>query len=211
MNTFVFGLQRTATNYVHHLLWKNFNCFARQPSSSKEPLWKHTPTPLTVFDQGLIPDDSMIVVVSKDPVMWVDSLIRKPMDADKCFESGDEEPTVSLRNKKIPLRKIVEYWNNYNTAWAPYIDNDPRISTVSQKVLVDGATRSAWLNELAKKHGLKFQEGEAVDIEITPLSRDFDEKVKQTYRDQITEFLSEEQRDFIMEHANMNLFERLYE
>jgi hypothetical protein len=211
MNTFVFGLQRTATNYVHHLLWKNFNCFARQPSSSKEPLWKHTPTPSTAFDQGLIPDDSMLVVVSKDPVMWVDSLIRKPMDADKCFESGDEEPAVSLRNKKIPLCKIVEYWNDYNTAWAPYIDNDHRISTVSQNVLVGEGWRERWLNNLAEKHGLEFEEGEPVDIDSTPLSRTFDEKVKQAYHDRKTEFLSDEQRDFINLYADMSLFERLYE
>jgi hypothetical protein len=133
------------------------------------------------------------------------------MDADKCFESGDEEPAVSLRNKKIPLCKIVEYWNDYNTAWAPYIDNDPRISTVSQNVLVGEGWRERWLNNLAEKHGLKFEEGEPVDIDSTPLSRTFDEKVKQAYHDRKTEFLSDEQRDFINLYADMSLFERLYE
>lgn len=209
MKTFVFGLQRTATNYVHSLLWKNFGAFAKQPSDSKEPQWKHNRNPEEAM-MG-VPKDSLVVVVAKDPVMWTDSLVRKPMDAHKIFEGGDEEPSVKMYAKKVPLSQVVEVWNDYNLKWSKWHEACSNISAVRHDTLLDDSKRGAWLDKIAEKYDLEYKGEKKFDNKETPLSRKFTKAVKDAYLNKETEHLNKDEEMYLMVNSDMETYLNLYE
>lgn len=209
MKTFVFGLQRTATNYVHSLLWKNFGAFAKQPSDSKEPQWKHNRS----IEEALkdVPIGSLVAVVAKDPVMWTESLVRKPMDAHKIFEGGDEEPSVKMYAKKVPLSQVIDVWNDYNKSWSRWKESRPGIEAVKHDTLIDDDKREAWLDKIASLYGLEYKNEEKFDNKETPLSRKFTDSVKEAYVNKELEYITEEQEAYLMKHADMDVYEKTYE
>ncbi len=209
MKTYVFGLQRTATNYVHSLLWKNFGAFAQQPSSSEETLWKHTRSPNDAMRE--ICSFSLIALVGKDPVMWADSLARKPMDAHKIFEGGDDEPNISLYSKKVPLAQVVEVWNDYNRAWSEWVRKLDNIEPIKHEALIIDERREAWLDMIASKYNLDFLDTDKFDNKETPLSRKFTDAVKSAYLNQETEIITKEQADYIRTLADMELYDQTFE
>lgn len=208
MKTFVFGLQRTATNYVHSLLWKNFGAFAQQPSDSEEILWKHTRDPDRAVKE--LPTFSLTVLVGKDPVMWADSLARKPMDAHNIFEGGDKEPFIQMYSKKVPLYQVVNVWNDYNAAWSRWVSSTGVIEAVKHETLLDDSKRESWLDNISAKYDLEFKNVDKFDNKETPLSRKFTEAVKQAYINKVTEFITPEQAAFIESNADMETYEKTY-
>lgn len=76
MNSFyIYGLQRSGTNYLEQLLRQNFDVGKKNANQRNTPMWKHN----TIVDNNVIKSKDKVFVIHKNPYMWIESI---------CFRSA---------------------------------------------------------------------------------------------------------------------------
>jgi len=108
---YIFGLQRTGTTFVEHILSKNFDCSV---SNSGRPYWKHTHE---------VPDitDRPAYLTTKNPYQWIESI---------CFREHADLPPTALNRygydvhegpentaNTFNVRVLAKMYNDYYKKW----------------------------------------------------------------------------------------------
>lgn len=122
------GLQRSGTNYTESFLAKQG---LTHVSSSPGNLidypyyaWKHILSP-THFAKDVNTDNHIVIVVSKHPLKWLESILRNPVDITFAYpylQYGNYQVDVahSWRLNKfhtLDVEKLLQHYNIFYTNW----------------------------------------------------------------------------------------------
>lgn len=116
MNEFyVFGLQRSGTTFLEHLLHANFNCKIANSHDS----WKHS-------IEKLVFPSSTIFNIYKNPYTWIESVMFRehadlPVTSPQILKESSLNDGLHLRINPIELAKIYE---NYCNNWFTNLNNN---------------------------------------------------------------------------------------
>lgn len=102
---YLYGLQRSGTNYLRKLIELNFHCYARNKKSPSS--WKHR------LDIPENPSGYPCICIYKNPYKWIESLYRNPEDffkRQKMFQCLNEDGSYNLTNVAKTYRHWIETW-----------------------------------------------------------------------------------------------------
>lgn len=122
---YVFGIQRTCTNFAKAIIEQNFHCKYGNLNDYGHWSWKHSPD--AERSTANLTEDSPLIFCYKTPYMWLESIIRKDVDfinRHGCAKFGDDiDPDLLITNKlyKWSIRKAIEVWTEFHINWMKYI------------------------------------------------------------------------------------------
>ena len=124
---YVYGLQRSGTNFVEQALERTFSEFRRSGAATgnvKHPLWKHS---INVPEE--LPTDAPVIVVFKSINNWIESIIdRQTMDyldtqTHYTPQPGDQivdafiEKRNNLRAVQFSVQQLCKTWVHFHQQW----------------------------------------------------------------------------------------------
>ena len=102
---YLYGLQRSGTNYLRKLIELNFCYHARNKKSPRS--WKHR------LDVPENPGGYPCICIYKNPYKWIESLHRNPEDffeKQETFQCFNEDGSYNLTNVAKTYRHWIETW-----------------------------------------------------------------------------------------------------
>lgn len=107
------------------------------------------------FNPFAIYEDVFNVVVSKNPYMWIDSIIRyvadicvrrdlSPDPGDMCYIGGligQRGYESAPKNVLLSLRKTIELYNNFHNFWIDMVDQYPNCIVYRYESIVQNPTK----------------------------------------------------------------------
>lgn len=205
---FVFGLQRTGTNYMQTLMEKNFI------EGHTRAAWKHK---LQVHKEHKLDakiKDRAILIIHKNPYTWIESITkRKRVDFAKTqktfpckqFETNEEE---LLAINGINLAALAKTWQAHYNNWilnAPdYINRDSTI--IRYEDLLDKKTREEILEFIEHKYSFTRKTEEWINPNTVHMSSTFDEKKRIYYLNGLS-MLTDRQLGLINKHLRADCLE----
>lgn len=115
---YIFGLQRSGTNFLQNLLETNLNYRVDNITLSSDPLgvWKHRVIPPDI--ENIMVDD--IFLILKRPLNWIESIcFRSPVDIVSTQEKYQLKSTESLviGKNNINLENLIKLYIDHFNNW----------------------------------------------------------------------------------------------
>lgn len=226
MNFYMFGLQRSGTNFAFLMLDMNFENMHQvnlleQPNDS--PIWKHLIQPKPDWTP-----EYPIITISKNPYMWAESILyRNAMDFYQSHtyqrynpdfpmvkkipnEQGIIEPGWGTRWDRLIPENMPKAYNRHIERWV--IDNDWDTYHIRYEDLLIERRRIRILEEIQSKYNLVWKEenkygvpgaGEVIN------SDDYTSDMSQYYIDQIPKKLHVTHIKHINDHVTDRVMQYL--
>lgn len=192
MNYYIFGLQRSGTNYVEQLIRANYKGNRLNNGSNH---WKHH----IEIPAGLR-QDAPIIMLYKNPYLWVESL---------CFRNSVDWVTTQLKyppntgpahhlvgKNKLNIVSLAKTYKDWHNTWSA----QQHIGYLMKyEDLLNEKGRIRHFSNLEKKYTLRRIRNEFVDIPKGQVgqSRDYNDKRHSYYQSQKTSNLTPEQKALI--------------
>lgn len=201
---YVFGLQRSGTNYLEQLIRKNFKA---RPINNGQKCWKHSlEVPKTLDKQ--VP----MVHIYKNPYMWIESLAtRNKVDYEiRQKKYPPREPGLMVGKNNFNITNLAKTYRHFTETWLEYGDN-PKATVKYEDLLVDH-TRHHFLSAFGslaeyKRHNpAKWENPKAGSISQ---SKDYNLSRAQYYQTMETTILTKEHLDEVNRVIGEELFETL--
>ena len=110
---YIFGMQRSGTNYFCELLDLNFSAEMLNPG---QRAWKHSIDLPTKWDS-----DKPTIVIHKNPYTWVESIVcREKRDWDKTqltYPSSEVHENTDLMYEGMNIENIARTWRHFHDTW----------------------------------------------------------------------------------------------
>jgi len=209
-NYFLFGLQRTGTNYINQLIRENLYCRYINSCPHTTVLWKHSITCPTNNIENI-----PTIVIYKNPYIWIESLcFRKKMDwcfTQKGFEAleGPEELMVGTSNNSLNIKILSQAYKKWYESWI--LPKDKNIYIIKYEELLMKETREAHLKVISQILKPNKQKSIYEDIPMGEvfLSQDFDQKKLERYRKNETLYLNPNHKKIITETITKGIISSL--
>lgn len=113
---FLFGLQRSGTNYLESLIKMNFETVKKNRSHKS---WKHS----IDIPKGIIAEKNTdLVIIHKNPYMWAESILfRNQVDwvkTQKTYDPLEEGPyMLGIGKNKLNLSSVIKTWVHFHESW----------------------------------------------------------------------------------------------
>jgi len=131
MKYYIFGLQRSGTTFLEHLLLDNFECSI----ANFEGLWKHS------LVKPLSRENIPTFNIYKNPYTWVESIVfRDPADPLVTSPQLLEEGEYNIGHDKINLVNLCKLYDEYVTSWYPtgiFVKYESLINTDHRNYLLE--------------------------------------------------------------------------
>lgn len=126
---YLYGLQRSGTNYLRKLIELNFNYYTRNKKSPRS--WKHR------LDVPDIAKDHINIVLYKNPYKWIESLYRNPEDffeKQTKFHCLNEDGSYNLTAIAKTYKHFIETWvfsdvSSLNIRYEDLLENKSQVLT----------------------------------------------------------------------------------
>jgi hypothetical protein len=205
-NYYIFGLQRSGTNYIEQLFKENFEHFKR--ANTGEHCWKHN---INIPDDLNCENDRTIIVY-KNPLTWVESICyRTPVDYVRkqrvypAWETADIPDEFVIN--ELNILNIAETYRHWKKNWIHGYDSPNKIVIPYEDLLVE-TKRIEFLERVQTKFDLKRKKDsygywwhDMPPGRVTQ-SKFFKEEHKRYYREGKPQHLTEAQIDKINEIIN---------
>jgi hypothetical protein len=209
-NNYIFGLQRTGTNYLSELLWRNFN--SRNLNRQSEA-WKHSIEP---YEPEIINPYCLIFCIRKNPYLWVESLcIRNHVDwlyrqTDYPADERDVSEDYLLGEERLNIINLAKTYRDWACNWCVNGCDYP-VRYIRYEDLLDDLELDYFLNSLAKPMGFKrpVDGWRLVMPGEVSQSRNFTERMKEAYELQKPQYLTRKQIDAINDTIGKDLIKSL--
>lgn len=145
-NYYMFGIQRSGTNYLQQLIQKNF-C-ATKMKNDQRTCWKHSLDVPKLWDYG-----EPTFVIYKNPYLWVESIAtRNQVDwvaTQKRYPADDKYHIDALNLNGFNLINLAKTWRDFHTTWLKSDNLNPRVHIVIKyENLLDPQKRAMTLNTI---------------------------------------------------------------
>lgn len=191
MNSFyLYGLQRSGTNYLEQLLRQNFVVGKKNTGIPNNPLWKHN---TDVADTVSKSKNTIIFVIHKNPYMWIESICfrhavdwtRTQLEFPATEKHSDADYNIGKNEFNIVnLAKTYQtFYRNWVTATTPEIKEKSFV--IKYEDLLFSQKRENILNHISehfkytKKHST-WQNPKNVGMSPRWMSSDKDMYINQT-------------------------------
>lgn len=150
---YIFGIQRSGTNFLERLLVSNFKNMNRGNRQSK--VWKHALDVPKAYDKN-----SPTLIIYKNPYTWTESLLfRKHVDwlkSQKKFSvldlHDDPDYNFDVTGKQWNMINLVESWRYFHNTWLYSNNTNPANTVVIQyEDLLQKPSRNAILEHIQTK------------------------------------------------------------
>lgn len=196
---FIFGLQRSGTNFLEQLIRSNYN---RRPMNNAT-FWKHSIVPPD------IDDDHPLLLIHKNPYTWIESICyRNEVDWRKrqtdyiITEELDEG--LKAGEKGYSIKVLAQAYNDFYTNWHERIKTSNAIVIKYENLL-----ESSYIPEMFKKIDSKFQwqnNGSLVTPKKVSQSPDYTKARGEYYKNNRPAHLTRYQIDCINKTISDNVF-----
>lgn len=189
---YIFGLQRSGTNYLQSLVEKNY--FTRCANNQKH-VWKHSIS----IPKRLSPT-LPVFVIHKSPYTWVESLaFRNDVDWKKTQKTYlDWDNSNRIGPNKLNIKDLCETYNHFYNTWLSEFHSKNKI-VVRYEDLLDIKTRNKCLVDSAKR--FKFREKQKLIVDVTPgsvsQSKSYSHKMSDYYTEMKPQHLSDKTIDIM--------------
>lgn len=150
---FIFGLQRSGTNYLRELISANFNQTKMineivYPENDHHKYWKHSLDIPAGWDSS-----KFTFIIHKNPYLWIESiLIRRKVDflkTQKRYPANDLHPIKHFNFNQINIINLAKTWKYFLTTWLNSDNLNPRIHMVIKyENLLDDQKRQEFLHTM---------------------------------------------------------------
>ena len=116
---YVFGLQRSGTNYLEQLLKTNFSLSRANNSTRNDPNWKHNVNVANIVKESSHP----IFVIHKNPYMWIESIcFRRSVDwtiTQNDFPATERHPDddYNVGKEKLNIVNLAKTYQKFYRNW----------------------------------------------------------------------------------------------
>ena len=190
---YLYGLQRSGTNYLRKLVELNLGFYTRNKKGPRS--WKHR---LDIPDNV---NDYVNIVLYKNPYKWLDSLHRNPEDffeRQTLFPCLNEDGSYDLTNVAKTYKHFMETW---------VLSDVPTLNIRYEDLLKD---KSVTLDIIAKTLDVSFDSSHIDEPKSVLNSKKFTSEKKDYYlKADKTEYLSESKIAEVNEILDDKLMEKL--
>lgn len=182
---YMFGIQRSGTNYLQQLISANFN--ATKMMNNQRTCWKHSLDVPKGWDYG-----AFTFVIHKNPYLWVESMaLRNTVDwlkTQKRYPADDLHHIKHLNLNEMNIINLAKTWRDFHTTWLKSDNLNPRVHIVIKyENLLDDEKRAMTLNTI--RHLTKWDmkhKGEWVNVKNGKVSQspNFNDASKTYYQKQ---------------------------
>lgn len=168
MHATIFGPQRSGTNFLESLLKDNFEDVKIRNQDSNY-VWKHCAYP-EKFKGKLTDNDSINIVIHKNPYKWLESLMRYNADLDNRYGGKREEykdlykvvqegdiTVQDKRGKNTNLGGACRLYNDFYHNWENFKGVD--VMWVRYEDLLVEESRARILQQIQNKYKLRKKKG----------------------------------------------------
>lgn len=205
MKFFIFGIQRTCTNFAKQLVLANFHSEYMNVNDFGHWSWKHSPDAEQATAN--LSQTTPVVFCYKTPTMWLESIIRKDVDfinrwgLAKYPDYHDQDLLWENSLFKFSIPLAIEKWIEFHINWIKYLHRTNYI-IMNQRTMCSQPGAVEVLSNIEVK--LKLQKKmtnwtlftNSIDYNINQTSKDFDERIK-NYIENKTTKLTDKQISYI--------------
>lgn len=215
MNKFyVFGLQRSGTNYLEQTLAKNFNLRRENPSNRNGERWKHR---VSVSEQ-VKNDDIPIFVIHKNPYMWIESIcFRKSFDwketqTDFPATIPHANPEYNVGKENLNIVNLAKTYQMFYRNWVTRSDKEllDKVYKIKYEDMLDDDKRVEILKDIRDTYDFKHPDTmpweNPTRVGMSPL---FTPQSKAMYVNQTPQHLTENQIKIITQTLSPMLISNL--
>lgn len=181
---YIFGLQRSGTNFVENLIGKNFHA---KKMNSKAKCWKHSLDIPKGYNS-----DNPTVLLHKNPYTWIESVaLRNTADFAKTQKrypvDAPTEEKFKLGPKNFNVQNLAKTYRDFYNTWL--IEVDEKISKnmliIKYETLLEPDAREKTLNNIGERFNLKRKNPGRWDIPAkgsVSQSKDYNDKREAYYK-----------------------------
>jgi len=140
---YIFGMQRSGTNYFCELMELNFSAVALNPG---QRAWKHS-----IDVPSKWQSDKPTLVIHKNPYTWVESIVcREKRDWDKTqltYPSNEIHEDADLMYEGMNIENNARTWKHFHDTW---LSLETPMVVQYEKLLVE-ETREQILDEISER------------------------------------------------------------
>lgn len=201
---YMFGLQRSGTNFLEDLVKNNFN---GKKLNDQRKSWKHSIDVPPLYDEN-----TPTLIIHKNPYTWIESIsLRNNVDwiktqkkypadqkTDSCFMIGEKQ-SMNVINLALTYRHFHETWldrNHYEMKYEDLLVDKPRENILDQ-IREKYALQRAHKNWLIPKRGSVSQ------------SRDYNANREEYYIRGVPQTLTEKQIAKVNEIIGASLIRKM--
>ena len=192
MDYYIFGLQRSGTNFLQKLIFCNFHA---RKVNAKEGAWKHSIVDPPKYDKSL-----PTIIIYKNPYTWVESVsMRNNVD---WIETQNKYPVneqireaLKVGPKNMNLRNLCMTYSSFHNNWLRRNDINKYL-IIKYEDLLDPEKRSEVLAKIEDRFGFQRKtRGKWVIPERGDVSqsKDYDEEREKYYLECKPKYLTSRQ------------------
>lgn len=211
-NFYIYGMQRSGTNYLEQLLKSNFpDCKMINPGKI---VWKHAIDAPTQWN-----NNQYTFIIHKNPYTWVESMcFRNRMDwieTQKTYPADELHLVDMLNVEGANIINLAKTWKHFHNTWLfSEKTKGPKRLVIRYEDLLNDNSRSAILSTIAHMTEwscTKPAGGDWHNIEAgkAPQSPDFDKKRLAYYQKQYPEKLNEFQINAITQEIEPHMIQQI--
>ena len=161
MKYYIFGIQRTCTNYCKLLIENNFYCENGNVNDYGHWSWKHNGDAEQATANLL--QNTPVFFCYKPPIPWLNSLIHQDVDFINRYGLANYpnwiDPDLVLTNKLFSwsLPKAIHVWIDFHLNWLRYMHRCNavlihQVKMMEQPHVISVLSKTQYELELVKKH-----------------------------------------------------------
>lgn len=148
MNYFIFGLQRSGTNYLEQLINQNFK---GNRCNRANRCWKHS---INIPD-GYV-KNSPTFIIHKNPYTWIESIcFRNSVDwlkTQKTYPAEEGPEELRLGSNNINIENLAKTYKHFYNTWI-YENKTSELSyVIKYENLLMQSSREKILNDISSRH-----------------------------------------------------------
>lgn len=197
---YIFGLQRSGTNYIEDLLRTNFDANRLNRAERKliHSTWKH----LVEIPYENLREGVPIIMMYKNPYLWVESLCwRNAVDwrtTQLLYPATEGNPDMFAGPHELNVVNLAKTYLTWHRAWNTPSNRLSNATIIKYESLLDDNHVNV-LNQLKRTHGFVLNRKEIVDIKKGAVgqSGDYTDARENYYASQKTQHLSAYHKNLI--------------
>lgn len=209
-NYFLFGLQRSGTNYFNQLMRDNFKSQHINVVPSTNPIWKHS-----IYNPHEFIGNTPTVVIYKNPYMWIETLcFRKKMDWNETQTGFNAEkgPKDHLTGSGINVMNVETLSKAYLAWYKSWVEPfNAHIFVLKYEDLLEKSSLKNTMNLISNKFTFQKIKTHIQDVKKGSvfLSEDYNEKRHKRYRSGKTLHLESKYKKVITQTIGGDIIQKI--
>lgn len=209
MDYYIFGIQRSGTNYIESLIRDNF--VSRKMNRTTRS-WKHSINVPRNQNKNIF-----TVIIHKNPYTWTESICyRNKVDWTKTqfhYPADDRnfDRQLNVGPDKLNIINLAKTWNHFHKTWITDVQlNCDKYIIIRYEDLLTEETRENVLHEL-QNVGFDKKNDRWVDVDTIKVSqsKNYDTTMNKYYLNMMPEKLTRYQIDAINQNIDHSLFKKM--